>query len=264
MDVNQRDEFRNELLGLYNRKLGESRTMWSKGEKTFIEYLLWYFRKDGSVPRYEYGGLYQHLPEHMLEAWNELRFSTSPVVQTFRDVYIKETDGRPIPDLTNPGSPGATYRALKIEMVRRTVSDASECPAIAAAVEFYLKAKDLMIEHALHRFNIKVYRQGWRKLVKDCDLRGMSGTFGSTELLSMCTAGRIVMTFVRKRGEERDSVTFVADESDGGGYSTGIQSLDTDYAAACAMLDEVAANWPTDAAEQRNLYKGNKEVGFGF
>ena len=92
------------------------------------------------------------------------------------------------------------------------------------------------VEKARNLFVECLGNKVWRK-IKSTKYSSLSGQFGKTELLTFCTAGRVMLTF----RSEKDNFTLVGDESDW--KRTGTQSMHCTVDKAKEMVGEVVENW---------------------
>jgi len=80
---------------------------------------------------------------------------------------------------------------------------------------------------------------------------GMKGHFGNTELLTFCSAGRVMLTFNRGK----DNFTLIGDESDW--KRTGVQSMHCTVLEAKEMVSEVIESWsPSKLLDDKKVWFG--------
>ncbi len=232
------------------------------GELTVAKFLHRYF---STMVTKEYGlglSIVQFMPQHIAEAMEIFRITEEPIVKRLREEYLQELGDADFPSLTDISFGGAG-RVLAIIMVARLMEKVTQWEGTGNRIEAYLFAQDHVLDHALQNFNRKVYREGLWKITNECRTSGMSGQFGETQLRTFDSAGRIMLTFVRKRegyphGEE--SITFIADGSDESGIRTGVQSCYTELDGALSMINEVIKNWPSTKDEQQKIYSSDIKV----
>lgn len=128
---------------------------------------------------------------------------------------------------------------------------------IEESIDKYVKAEFYLVQQRFDKFLRVVYKRGMFKIIKESPERGMSGTFGSTELRTYVFAGRTMFTFVHKNKGGEESLSFVSDDVDPNGLSAGIQSVYTDLAGALGMIDDIITNWPSDTTMQKRLFTAN-------
>lgn len=80
---------------------------------------------------------------------------------------------------------------------------------------------------------------------------GMKGQFGNTELMTFCTAGRVMLTFNRGKAD----FTLIGDDSN---YKrTGVQSMHCTVTEAREMVQEVIKNWsPSKLTDDKQVWFG--------
>lgn len=235
-----------------------------KGEVTLARYLHAFFSTRVTE---DYGlgiSIMQLMPEYLVEAMELLRTSDDNEVAAFRSEYLQELEYPVFPNLTEVGFGGLDRN--QIVMMLSFIMGKLDDRWIEEKILGYFFAQDRVLDHALHRFNSHVFRQGMWQQTEDCQTHGMSGQFGSTKLRTYYIAGRIMITFARKRdgfSDGEESVTFVADSSDQSGMRTGLQTCFADLQTAVAMIEEVVGLWPKTLKDQQKVYKSDQEVAIG-
>lgn len=242
-------------------------------------YLQYFFDK---VVKENYGqgiSIAQLLPEYIVEAFELLATSEETAIVAYRQRLMETFDLREIPDLLDIR--GGLDRQMLVMKISFLIGKIVQNKFIEKNVEAYLFAQDKVLDHALHKFNRRVYRTNLWKMMEDSSERGFSGKFGSTTLRTYYMAGRTMLTFAREpvvevtfEGDDsisfpdelqiESSVTFVADASDSTGLRTGLQSCYADITTAVAMIEEVICNWPKTIDEQVQIFAPDREVSIGF
>jgi len=121
-----------------------------------------------------------------------------------------------------------------------------------------------LLAQAFIKFTDQVFSRGLFEVINACNRRGMSGNFGSTQLRSFVTAGRLMLTFARPGEPQEQSVSFVCTDDDPLGLGAGAQSVYTDLPTALDMLAEVATHWPADRHAQSAAFTADDNINLGF
>jgi hypothetical protein len=140
------------------------------------------------------------------------------------------------------------------------MKDVTKAEWIDDAIDRYVNAEFHLLQQRFDKFLRVVYKEGLFKIIKECQDRGMSGSFGNTELRTYVIAGRTMFTFARKNKEGEESLSFVSDDTDPNGLSAGVQSVYTDLGGALGMIDDVINGWPSSPDKQKRMFTVDKEV----
>lgn len=110
------------------------------------------------------------------------------------------------------------------------------------------------------QFEIEVVDQGLSAFIYASDRKGMSGVFGTVEVRSYVTAGRVMITL------ERNDVSFtligVADFSH---MRLACASIDGTFDEAGRMIADAAKFWQAlNESERSEIYKDDEKVNLGF
>jgi len=108
-------------------------------------------------------------------------------------------------------------------------------------------------------FVSRVYRQGLRQVIDASTKKGMSGTFGSTNLMSYVMAGRVMFTF--RKGN--DSVSFLGAEGEDDPRME-LNSISATLPGARAMVEQVVQEWENSPLPQNERFKDDTDVSLGF
>lgn len=204
-----------------------------------------------------------HLPHIMADALEELRTGTDKYVVDYRQLFEKET-GYNVPNITKVGEGDGLFRTsvvVWLEYIAKEITD-DECSG--NMVDRYLNAQLYVVQQAFDEFLRKVYRRGLFNLIKEGNNRGMSGTFGETELRSFVSAGRLMLTFARKQNDKNEiDVSFLAGDNNPQAYSAGVQSIHAGLPDCLAMINEVIEHWSIDKEKQTAIFK-TASVGIGY
>lgn len=217
-----------------------------RGDRVICKALAEWF-ENPEIPDKQIGlNWFKDLPELLQEAFDEFR--TLPEWHLERSAYLIDTEGSKFPDLVNIHDD--RNRTLTIMCLVDLMS------AIYCKVERLNYDQARWLEHEMtHYYNAQwqIIEQSWKRFVKKCyrpfirrykDERhsANSGTFGSTRLLTLSSAGRVMFTFAR--GDE--DMTYVADDSDLYGNRAGPNYVSIPYTKCVEMIDDVVNNWDLD------------------
>jgi hypothetical protein len=235
-----------------------------------------YFKKrvnNGQIPQYgRHGGVHftQYIAKYLDDAWEFFRTSGDIDASNFRRLYEEKIKGEVL-CLTEISYAGPN-RIMDILNLASLAAKISGEDWVEDKVKNYFFAQDTVLEQQFQRFVRLVYKQGLSEMINASKSAGMSGTFGSIDVRTMCTAGRVVMTFAKSKTEAEteteESFTFIGEEKEMQGKRFGMQSVYVDLGTAISMINEVINNWPSadqpDCVKKRNeLFKDNSKVGFG-
>lgn len=249
-----------------------------KGQKAFANFLIHYLEnlQIPSDEKYDFWTIEHHLPELMVDAFEQLRTGTDEVTVRFRQDYESET-GHEVPNITDLGESNVLDQGSAIQttlgfMLREVTGQ----DWVEQKIDTYCNAQKYVLQQTFDKFLRRVYRTGLGEMADKCTKRGMSGKFGKTELRTFIMAGRIMFTFARRtKGKtgvyangklvhtlpyQEDSVSFVGEDSDPLCLSSGLQSVDTDFRTALDMVEDVIKHWSSDLKTQKKLYKANANV----
>lgn len=187
-----------------------------------------------NAPAEEHQVFVAYVCQHLINAYTDFR--TLDIYAHLRKEYTRAMDrDQEIPDLLVPSMDGL----LEGRSIARVVALASgQVTRVRTMIEGYLDAPMMTVTQAWRAFVRVAYRPLIER-INDERYRGNSGTFGTTELLTWSGIGRVMFTF--RRG--RDSVTFVADDSDMHGHRSGPNHPACDFIEAVAMIRDVTAHW---------------------
>jgi hypothetical protein len=258
---------------------GECRT---RGLFTLIQMLIHYFT-DPSIPEYEFNGIFDSLPKHVVRAVDILRTSKDPKIEAFRKSYSEEMErDEEVPSLTEIefGGLARTGLCLTISHDLSKLLLGEDSVWLEKDLYAYFTAQDTVVMQMIHRFDLTVYQQGLCVIIDDCKDRGMAGQFGTTSLRSYVMAGRLMFTLARRiEGEtvivirddkgveirrlpyQERSVSFVGEDGKKSEPRFGLQSMYADLVTTMGMFEDITNNWPKDNKEQKKVYKADKDVG---
>ena len=260
------------LLGSAGRGDGPS---W-KGQRVFATFLISFLEKL-SIPsdeKYDTWQIEVHLPQLMVDAFEQLRTGTDSETVSFREEYEADV-GHEVPNITELGKSNIVDQALTVQTtLGYMLREATGLDWIEKEIDSYCNAQNHVLQQTFDKFLRLVYRRGLGDIINNTNASGMSGKFGDTEFRTLVTAGRIMFTFARhidkskpshykKKGElycNEWSVSFVGEDGDQLGLSAGIQSVYADLPLAMSIIEEVIKNWPSDTEEQKKVYKANRKV----
>jgi hypothetical protein len=270
----------------YRRELEAGFQVVFRGDVALAAFLAWYFRVEVRE-RYEYGGFRWALPGLLHDAVEMLQARYGYCREVIRGlISLEHLEELPRPgDLTDPAA--GSDRHHVIWLLARAASRAvalmddpglfMECRLeqdvwTAEHVSGYFHARDRAMGQAFQSFTQRVLRRGLRGMMDACESRGMSGTFGRTDLRSYYLAGRVGLTFARKlqSGSER-TASFVGEDRPGLDLlgrphenQMGLMSLEADWREAIDMIEEVTRLWPADEEEQRRCFRPDGAVGLAL
>ncbi len=250
-----------QALRKYIQNYGKDGRGW-KGQLPFAYYLIYYL-EDLTIPsdeEYDFWRIEDYLPQILVDAWDTFRTSTDERAVLCRENYQKELNHE-VPNITELGASPILDQGHAVQTILGFMMRAvTENEWIEGAIDEYVNAELHLLQQRFDKFLRKVYKNGMFKIINECRKRGMSGTFGDTELRTYVIAGRTMFTFARKQGDEEISFSFVSDDIDPNGLSAGIQSVYADLLNCLGMIDDVINNWPSVPVEQEQIFKTNEEV----
>lgn len=233
-----------------------------KGQRPFARYLIHYL-EDLTIPsdeEYDFWRIEDYLPQILVDAWDSFRTSSDHTAVVQRENYKEELEHE-VPNITDLGASPLSDQTHAVQTILGfMIRDITDNQWIEGAIDEYVNAELHLLQQRFDKFLRKVYKNGMFKIIKECSMRGMSGTFGDTELRTYVIAGRTMLTFARKQEDEEISFSFVSDDVDPNGLSAGIQSVYADLLNCLGMIDDVINNWPSDPVEQERVFKTNEEV----
>lgn len=220
----------------------ESNPQW-RGQATFARYLA-VFLESLDIPAdsiYDFWRIEPYLTDICVDAFEQLRTSTKPVIVDFRKRYEEETE-HPVPNLLDLGESDILHQGHAVQVTLGfMLANVLDSEYIGRDIDAYCNAQKYVLQQTFDKFLCHVYRNGMFDIIKDCDERGMSAKFGNTTLRTYIMAGRIMFTFARK---EDDQVTFIAEDGDPLCYSAGLQSLNVNFRSALDLIEDVIKHWP--------------------
>lgn len=152
--------------------------------------------------------------------------------------------------LDAPDSYEAFHRESERNDIASVILDITGSEVVPEIVDKLLRADHHAITAKFVQFAQEAYdRGGLRKkiiLTVTRDRRPMmSGMFGTTQLTSFVSGGRVLLTLSRKTAEGYDIgiVSFVVDEDDHLGITGGLHGLYADIPTAYSMFDDVINGW---------------------
>lgn len=248
-----------DLISKLRKHLAIGEFKW-KGQEVFAAFLLEYLQ-NLSIPadeKYDFWNLNHHIPQLLVDAFEELRIGTSEYALRYRKEYEQDTE-HPVPEILNINGGNIYNRQSAIQttlgfLMRDLIDDMHICHAI----ESYCYAQDHLLQTTFDKFLRHVYRGGMFDLIDKCELKGMNGKFGSVKVLTFSMCGRTQIQFDHADGEQ--SVAFMMEEDDPLAYSAGIHSVHTDVHTGCAMIEEVIKNWPAESELQQQMFAANGKV----
>ena len=147
-----------------------------------------------------------------------------------------------------------------VQTVREIFSKVIGAQWIEGELDAVLNAERHILRLAFFRFLNSVFSKGLFDVIDSSSKRGMSGKFGNTTLRSFVVAGRMMLTFSRKYGDDEHTISYVLPDDDPHGLGAGLQSLYTDLQVAIEMIDDVILNWPSGEKHQKKAFKPDKNV----
>lgn len=247
-----------------------------KGQLPFVKFLIYYLT-NLEIPadeKYDFWSLRQYLPQIMVDAFEDFRTNPSEEAEAFRQEWKQEL-GHDVPNIIDIGVSDVLNQSSAIQttlgfMLKHALGD----EWIEKNIDAYCNAQKYVIEQTFDKFLREVYRRGLGKIINDSRDRGMSGTFGVTELRSYVVAGRIMLTFARRIDPSKEghyqngdywiinehSISFVCEEDDPLCYSAGLQSVCADFRTCLDMIDDVILNWSAEAQQQKKQFAASQSV----
>lgn len=232
----------------------------SRGDVELAQYLLHFF-VNRPAEKDDKSSILNNLCIYVVEAFDQLRQGQDAQTAAYRKAYLQAVNAYEVPYLTEV-SFSDFERLATINQVSRLMTEITSDSWVGQDIESYLMAQDKVIHQKIRAFINQVYFHGLQARIDASSWRGMSGSFGNTELRSLVAAGRIMVTFARKTDDgDEDSVTLIGRE---GGPYLNLQSTYASFSLALDMIDEVISNWPTDREQQAQIYHDNTNVGIGI
>jgi hypothetical protein len=148
--------------------------------------------------------------------------------------------------------PKQSFNQLKSESDLTSNVRIDDLLSISMAARLNTDAKKATdeIDKIKAEFKNRIGQSMW-KHISASKSSGMKGQFGNTELLTLCSAGRVMLTFNRGK----DNFTLVGDESDW--KRTGVQSMHCTVIEAKEMVSEVIENWsPSKLLDDKKVWFG--------
>lgn len=225
-------------LKCYDKK-ANSRTL-----NIFVDFLIEYFRRT-NIPceqEYDFWNIDDSLPVLLLRAVTKLYESDEAWIVAYREHYKKDMEGDEIGDMISINSDDrfATLNLHKLVTILQNVTRDS------GRVDYsILHAEASVLNLHFNQFLDKIFIQGgMHEIISKCDVKGMKGVFGQTDLLTWDGMGRLIMTFSREINDESHDVTFILDSNeDVQALGAGIQSCGTDVITVLTMIKDVSDNW---------------------
>lgn len=253
-----------------------------KGQKAFALYLIAYLEAlvIPSDEKYDFWRIEQYLPQILTDAFEHLRTGTDELATKYRAMYEQEAE-HSVPNILDLGTSNILEQASAVQTTLQfMMKDVIGEQWVEHEIDSYCNAQSHVLQHTFDKFVRSVYRNGMYETIDKCKSRGMAGKFGRTELRSYVMAGRIMLTFARKRKGKtvyygpdnkpfhtlpykEDSVSFVAEDGDPLALSAGIQSVQANFRTSLDMIEDVVRHWPGKPKEQKAVYKASKSVSLG-
>lgn len=258
---------------------GHNNHRWVKGQRAFANFLVHYLEKLKIThdEKYDFWDIEPHLPQLMVDAFEELRTGIDTATVGFRKEYEVET-GHDVPNITDLGASDVLDRASAVQttlgfMLREITGQ----DWVESKIDTYCNAQSYVLQQAFDKFLRLVYRRGLCEVAEKCGVRGMSGRFSETDLRTYIMAGRIMFTFARRIDKSKDSyykkgkdlfcnewsVSFVGEDGDSLCLSAGIASVGCDFLIALKMIEDVITHWPVNQDKQIKLFKADTKVSMG-
>lgn len=226
-----------------------------KGQISFSKFLIFYL-ENLNIPadeKYDHWRIEPYLHDICVDAFEELRTSEDPKIAKFRKQYEDDT-GHEVPNVLDLGVSHLFDRGNAVQTtIGFLLADVLEDRYITSQVDAYCNAQSYVLQQTFDKFLRQVYRRGMFKLINESNERGMSAVFGDTVLRTYTICGRIMFTFANKE----EDVTFIAEDGDPLCYSSGLQSINTEFRGALDLIEDVIKHWPEVQAAAR--FK-NKEL----
>lgn len=247
-----------DLIEALKKYIAVSDKQWL-GQKIFAEFLCYYLEQL-SIPadeRYDFWKLDTHLPQILVDAFEELRIGECESIINFRKKYEEDT-GFQVPEILNINTSGnPLHRVNAIQtMLCFLMRDVTGNDYIVSQIKEYCFAQDNLLQSTFDKFLRLVYRKGMFDLIDKCTVKGMHGTIGTVEILTFSMCGRTQIQF--NHVDKEQYVSFIAEEDDSQAYSAGINSVGTDVHTGCALIEEVIKNWPLDTKLQQQVFVPGK------
>jgi hypothetical protein len=239
-----------------------SRANRSRGQEIFVRFLINYLEElDLSVhEQYDFWHIELYLPELLVAAVETFRTGMEPNVIALREMYEVEAEHK-VPNVTDFGASNIIEQSLFVQsLLCFTMKEVTEQEWVEGAIDKYVKAQQYVVQQTFDRFVRHCYSRGMFQIIAKTSTRGVGGKFGNVHLRTYVMAGRTMITFARKKGDEEEGLSFVSDDSDPMALSAGLQSVQTDFRTALDMIDMVIANWPSDPKAQAKVFAPDKKI----
>lgn len=252
---------KSEFITALQSYIKSDQTQW-KGQEIFGNYLIYYL-KNLDIPhseKHHFWRIEPYLPQILSDAFESMRTSESEAASFSRTLWEKELQ-RPVPNIIDLGTSSMIDQQLTIQTVLcYLISSVTEQDWIEGKIYEYFNAQQYVLSQTFDKFARSVIAKGLFKLIDESQRSGFSGTFGSTQLRSFMTAGRVMFTFARVLDGEEISVSFVGLDDDPIGLQCGLQSAYANLQQSIAMIEEVTSNWPADIEAQKLVFTSNEAI----
>ena len=227
-----------------------------RGDRVLAQGLAAFFMSAPWLPNETPGNAYvYYLDRWLVDAFEAFR--TDVGFTSLRKLWKEEMGGHcdEIPDLINLGVSDPVWSSLVGDGIARVLRAITKEEWLYKHIKSYLGAQtDVVMQH--FRVFVRVaWRTGLCKTLKESTRSGFGGVFGTTKLLSFCTAGRVMLTF----GDAKvgPDVSFVGEDGEAAGARFGLQSCCGGMLEAIRLVDDVVAHWKLED------FKEARDVGFG-
>lgn len=233
-----------------------------QGQRAFAGFLIEYLKRL-SIPydeKYDFWRIDDYLPKLLVDAFEQLRIGMDEITVRFRDLYQGET-GCEVPNITDLGESHIIEQGSAVQTTLGfMIRDITGHEWLATKIDTYCNAQKYVLQQTFDKFARRVYRNGLYDIVMEGG--GMSGKFGQTELRTFITGGRVIFTFARPQGKDKQefSVSFVGEDGDRHLLSAGLQSVYADFKTALDMIEDIITNYPADAEKLKKIFGRKKGV----
>lgn len=234
-----------------------------RGQETLARFLAHYF-DNLDIPAdqmYDFWDIDSYVPQLLLGAFEMFRTSDDETIRGLRACYEEEV-GHPVVDLTDIWGNGVE-QGLTVQSLGYLFQDSINANWMAPQIDVVFNAERHLLHQVFYKFLDRVYRRGLYEIADECQLKGMSGTFGETTLRTYMIAGRFMLTFAQPGEEREQTVTFICADDNPLGLGAGAQSVYTDLQTAIDMINDVINGWPEDRAAQTEIIKADEKVAIG-
>jgi len=109
------------------------------------------------------------------------------------------------------------------------------------------------LQQLTRKFEAEVWFHGLQKIIQDCDSSGMELKSGDLQILTLCTAGRVMLTL---SNPAKDSISLITTDEDEDRPRMGIQGICATAEVATGLIEQAITAWQAGARPEasREVY----------